>query len=986
MNERVEFLISRELEEKSGELNLRFASLKQLPKALGELRHLRILHLGNNDIKDLSPIIGFESLLELEINHNSIRDLSPIAKIKSLRKLSARSNLIDNISPLSLLNELNYLDLNSNEIGNLEPISNLTGLIELNLSNNSIKQLRGLEKLTRLKVLSLRYNSIKNTHVLRKLKGLQCLYLDNNFIEDIEFLKELQQLEKLSLKQNKVNDISPLGSLKRLKYLQLSSNSISDLSPLREMKKIINLSLSNNNVTSIRELIPLVKRGKSIGFNPSADINLEYNPINSPPEAIFRAGYSAIINWFDQLDDQGEAPLYEAKLMILGQGGAGKTTFSKLQVNPVYKVEKGRQNATLGIKIHRGKVFVHTDDGKTEIKAHLWDFGGQNIQKMLHQFFITENCLYVLVSDKRRENTNFDYWFQIINLLGPKSSVVVLENEMDAKGNNESFAINKYRSLFPELDIEVCEVNLALIQREQRRNWQWLNATLSQKLSGLEIVNRDVPKRWTFIRDELTVLKSQKYITTRDFFELCEKPEIDLNEEQAQLCLLYLNSLGDLVYFNEGELKTYIFLDHEWLTKGVYYILADEVIEEQQGRFTREQAYRKWGKRYKRPEKDMLLLLLLKDQFDLCYELLEDKDVFITPLLLPNDQPEMWGYETNLHFQYNYGFMPHGIFSRAIVRVHEKIDGNQLWQTGVRLYDKDTGVRAEVQQFNDPEDNLPVIDIKISGDKKGCKSLLNFVRRNIEPLHKEFSNLNFKERVGCNCIKCADRMKKGKKPTFYDFKKLQRNLENGRHFVDCDYDFSQQINISHILNDVVLEKALLKGYEDDARETNASFNIDFHQTINGPEIEVSPNIKVNPTIDTNNTLTNTNTITVEVKVQVSNLLDEMSLLKEDINGELAIEGVPEKEIKKLVQDVELAEKALEEIETTGEEPKRPVKTRIRRFFDDLQDENSSLRNGLNKLRKGRDYGVKLAEGYNKMASNFAMPLVPPAALEVIKSI
>jgi len=83
----------------------------------------------------------------------------------------------------------------------------------------------------------------------------------------------------------------------------------------------------------------------------------------------------------------------------------------------------------------------------------------------------------------------------------------------------------------------------------------------------------------------------------------------------------------------------------------------------------------------------MLVQLLLKDKFDICYELKHEKDVFITPLLLPSDKPEDWIHETNLHFRYQYNFLPHGIFSRLMVRLHEKNDSEKKWKTGVRLID-----------------------------------------------------------------------------------------------------------------------------------------------------------------------------------------------------------------------------------------------------------------------------------------------------------
>ena len=61
-----------------------------------------------------------------------------------------------------------------------------------------------------------------------------------------------------------------------------------------------------------------------------------------------------------------------------------------------------------------------------------------------------------------------------------------------------------------------------------------------------------------------------------------------------------------------------------------------------------------------------------------------------------------------------------------------------------------------------------------------------------------------------------------------------------------------------------------------------------------------------------------------------------------------------------------------------------TKSRLKRFWDDLSDENSSIYKALKVLRKGRDYGVNIAEMYNKVAENIGLPSVPPLALDVIK--
>ncbi|MCE7993772.1 MAG: hypothetical protein HEP71_17430 [Roseivirga sp.] len=1027
--------IENEIIEKTGRLDLSFCGLKEIPASLLFASHLVHLNLGFNELLEANPLIklvnlkhlnlqknkisycGFlnelpfldtaflshnklrllnfsdnaQKIKKIDLSFNQISDLDFLKQLPGLTSLNLQSNDISHV-PFSLkLKRLDSLFLASNNLSDLNFLDELTELKFLDLKNNKIKDLRPIQNLRKLESLDLRNNAITDAQVIQELTELYELSLNDNDLTQISFLRRNKKIQTLYLKNNRIAQLSQITELLQLHTLDLSENEVKDISALRGLKRLKSLNLSSNLIEDITPLLGLVKSGRSISSTEDwANIKVNLNPISSPPRSIIEGGRSNIINWFEQIDQQGEGPLFETKLMILGQGGAGKTTFAKLLLDENYQVRKGKLDATLGIEIHKGKEFRHSD-GEHTIKAHLWDFGGQNIQKMLHQFFITEDCLYVLLSDMRRENANFDYWFQIINLLGPKCPVVVLENQMDAKGSNEGFAINKYRKLFPELSVQVRQVNLKLIGDKHKERWSYLKTSLEEELSNLEIVNRNVPKKWTLIRDELLRLRNKKYIPIKTFFDICESEEIGLTEIQAELCLSYLKSLGEFVYFDDSQLRSYIFLDHRWLTEGLYYILADQQIEKQQGEFTLTQAYDKWGRKYKRHEKDMLLLLLLKDQFDLCYKLL-DRDTYITPLLLPNDQPGEWGYETSLRFQYNYGFMPHGIFSRVIVRLHEKIDAEQRWQSGVRLLDIDTKARAEVQQYNDPDDNRQVIDIRINGDEFGSKQLLNFIRNNIDPLHKGFRNLNVKEMVGCNCNKCHHRMKQGKKPTFYDYKKLERNLQNGRYYVDCDFEFTKQINIGDILSDVVASDAGnrvrdgwlindLKGIGMTVDKSDRSVVI---SNIGNPVVSVKGEAKA----VADAVATAKATSKAEVNIEIEKLLGDTEVLKEDMQRELPLSGFPEKEIKLALSDIEALENALTEAnaaETIAEIPSRS-KTRIGRFFNNLTKPDSTVFKALKVLRDGKDFAVDMAGKYNQLASRLGLKPLDELARDAIENI
>ncbi|MFA8434537.1 MAG: leucine-rich repeat domain-containing protein [Marinifilaceae bacterium] len=954
-----------------------------------KLTKLQILNLRHNPIKDYSFLEKLTNLLTLDLSGNQINDLSFLEKLTSLQILKLNNNQIKEISIVEKLKNLVILDLNDNQIKNISFLEKLTSLQSLDLNKNQINDISIVKKLISLETLKLSSNNIQDYTFLKELTKLKTLNLVGNNISDISFLENFSNLETLILNFNEITDISLLGKLTSLQTLELRGNQIQDISFLGNLTKLQTLDLFGNVIENISFLIPLLKTGLQITKNGwDKGIQIDDNPIKTPPVNIVEKGREAILNWFEQIEKDGEAPLFEAKLMILGQGGAGKTTFANLQLDPNYQVEPGKSDSTLGIVVHKGKAFKHQNQNQQEIKAHLWDFGGQDIQKMLHQFFITENCLYVLVSDKRAENTNFDYWFQIINLLGPQSSVIVLENPKDIESANEDFALNKYRELFKELSIDCQEVNLQLTRKGDKTRWQLLNETISKKLSRLEIVNRPVPRKWSLIRDELTQLKEKKYITKDAFHTICSQPKIGLNIEQSNLCLYYLKELGDLVYFDDRDLCTHIFLDQNWLTQGMYYILSDKQIKDKKGRFTRKQAYQQWNSNgYNEEEKAMLLRLLLKDKFDICYELPHEKDVFITPLLLTNDKPQAWEYETNLRFRYQYSFIPHGMFSRLIVRIHEKIDAGYRWKTGVRLIEtyNGTNIRAEVQQLTDPDGNQQVIDIRLNGSKEGCKHLLSFIRSAIEDLHKDFKNIQFSRIVACNCETCTALMKNGERPSFYDYERLKAKIQNRKYYEECGKSNFQTINIGQILSDVILENAANDNIDSEFLYRLKKMGLSMNQINNNNTINQSDFGNANASANAEASAEATSNVSIEIQ----NLLGETEMLKEDIEDErkLLQREMDNDEIDVTIRDIEKAEKAMEEIETAEKQNQvlpRASKNRLQRFMDDLNNEESSLHKTLKALRKGKDYGVSLAENYNKIAENIGLPSVPPFILKAVK--
>lgn len=1000
-----------------------------------KLDNLQYLDLSNNDLSNLDFLINTPNLKNLEIRANKVSNISGLSHTLKLISLSLMQNCLEDISAIGRLNFLQNLYLSDNTIENINPLINTPNVQSLVLSKNRIFDTKALEALEKIEYLDLSHNPITNTYFLKNYYYLKELMISNTEINELDFSINLIRLESLNISNNKVKkidsisdikslvnlhcmfnqieDLTPLKSLNNIKHidlegnrvsslsgienltqltgLDLSNNAISNISGLKKLTNLANLSLSNNLISDLSPITPLLNLETYIfssedSVEPSMDyphiIFIEDNEIENPPQVILEKGRDAVCEWFEQLEKGGEA-LFESKVMLLGQGGAGKTTLTRLLIDNNYEVNEGSEDSTLGISIHKNRMFPSIFSDHIDIKGHLWDFGGQDIQKMLHQFFITENCLYIIVHDKRKENTNFDYWFQIINLLGPSSSVIVLENLKSMTTNNYNFPITKYREDFPDLKIDSFEVDLKEINKKDSVKWKSFIGDICEKLSNLKIVNRTVPKKWVLVRDALNRL-DKKYITKDEFYEICKSPEIDLSETYGDLCIHYLAGLGEVVYYDENNLSNRIYLDQNWLTKGLYYILSDEKIKENGGKFTRKQAFESWGEyNYNEDEKQMLLSLLLKTKFDICYSL-GDSETYITPILLPSDKLKLWDKKTNLHFRYKYSFMPLGIFSRLIVRLNQKIDNNMKWETGVRLVNTERTSFAEVQKTMDNSTGQQVIDIKISGEVDERKSLLSFIRSELRQIHKDFLNINFDENIACICTKCKELVHSKKSPSFFDYNKLKNKVEKGRYFEECPKANFNEVNIGEVLSEVVIEKAgndnldsrfLVKLRELDMSLTQITQNNSNHQSINN---------------SANSSATATATAKSHIASEISILRGETESLLEDLEDrrDLLEEKSDIIEFDTTVKYIEKVDAAIKNIEKSNTDDKVPSskdKKRLNRFFDALTSENSEIHKTIKALRSGRDYGVGLAESYNNIAENLGLPLVPPIGLDMIRN-
>lgn len=157
---------------------------------------------------------------------------------------------------------------------------------------------------------------------------------------------------------------------------------------------------------------------------------------------------------------------------------------------------------------------------------NIWDFGGQEIYHATHQFFLTRRSLYILVADDRKEDTNFDYWLRVVELLSGGSPLIIVQNEK--QGRRRDVNIGSLRARFENLR-DAYTVDLA-----DNRGLEELTKALQRQLEQLPLIGAPLPKTWRRVREALEK-DPRDYIGLDEYFALCTEHRFERREDMLQL-------------------------------------------------------------------------------------------------------------------------------------------------------------------------------------------------------------------------------------------------------------------------------------------------------------------------------------------------------------------------------------------------------------------------------------------------------------------
>ena len=461
----------------------------------------------------------------------------------------------------------------------------------------------------------------------------------------------------------------------------------------------------------------LAKKGFAIDDEEADELNLRLNV----PQEIREKGAAAVTKYMAAMRFTGSVRLDEARMVILGEKGVGKTSLARRLVSQAAPMPDAGQS-TAGVDVIEWVVPDSGEGADDWLNAHIWDFGGHAILHSVHRLFMSERCLYIYVYSGRIERDDRpEYWLDQIKTYGRESApIAVVINKIDDRP--VEFPINTLKMKYPSI-IGCWSIDIKN-DADAMAGFRTQLIGYLQKHAAWR--TEEMPISLYRIKDALNlrfVNKNVDYISRSAFDGICAENGIEA--ESAGQALRALHVLGICLWYGGGDANgggggaggdarkngnDTVVLNPGWIAKGVYGLVNwgfnnnkwEISVEDAEGVFKNDIT--------RFPRDQIQFLFGLMNRYELAYPI--GTGQIIVPILLPADQPQnlpaIMGDRLYMEYRADNPLPPNTV-ARFIVRRHEDIQsGSEVWRHGAVL--RHGGATALVRE----EDRS--IRISVTGD------------------------------------------------------------------------------------------------------------------------------------------------------------------------------------------------------------------------------------------------------------------------------
>lgn len=627
---------------------------------------------------------------------------------------------IIDVTAISKLNNLVYLSLTRNNIEDISPIFPKPHLKYLYLGDNKIKDISSLVQSPLIEELAIWDNPIENANILGLLSNLRTLYCQNIGLKNLNFIHLLNKLTILYARGNEISNIDVLIGMNKLKDIELSNNQI----------KIIPKEIARN----LNWLIDGSDKFRLNNEEGETRMAVSDNPLEFPPNSVIDLGQETIKNYYETTEKFGHAPLSEGRIIVVGDGSAGKSSLIERVMHNTFEQGKSQTN---GVFIEHWQ--LKHNDGR-QLTFHIWDFGGQEIQHAVHKFFFTEGCLYVLVLDNRKEEEP-EYWLQQIESLGGKAPVLVVFNKQDDNVTeiaDRKFLKEKYPNIVGFYNTS-CKTGIGVDDFKKE---------LENHVIKLRTVEEQFPNNWFSIKKAIEECTSgeQHYLDYRNFSEICKKYNA-ANEKTQKLLLKYFTTIGAVTWFGDTYLNFLHVLSPKWITQGVYKIITSKKTATLFGIINIndfEELLEPANKMdYTYDENHYGYILSMMKKFDLCYTP-DDKSLLIPSAFgkVPKvEYKDFRGEEVRTYILQFKDYMPLALIHRFTAKKLPNAYDNNYWYSGIVIKDSKSDSLAMVQADKEAKR----IYVRIKGNEK--LGMWEYIRRELYDITSSYAKITYNELI-----------------------------------------------------------------------------------------------------------------------------------------------------------------------------------------------------------------------------------------------
>lgn len=790
-------------------------NLTELPKWLGELTHLDILYLSNNQLAGLPDWLGnlteitalgvidcglaelpdwlrnLTRLSSLRIDDNAVTELPDwFGNLGDLIVLSLHGNPLRSIDDgLANLTRLGYLNLSDCQLENLPDwigsftdlktlllsgneltdlpgwIGNLTGLIWLDLGENRLTGLPDeIGQLTSLERLFVHHNHLTELpSAIGALTNLSTLHVFGNRL--LTFPDEIRALTRLTSLRAGDNQLTHLpdgiGRLGSLTELHLENNELSALpESMAQLTSLETLLLANNKLAELPDW--LVKLPKL------ADLSVADNRFVSPPPEITAEGTDAVLA-FLRARKAGSIRQWVSKLLIVGEGGVGKTSLVKALAKDPHDPHEA---STHGL-IVRNLFVDHPHEADVRMQLSAWDFGGQQIYHATHQFFLTDRSLFVLLWNSRLgwEQGKLNYWLDIIKARAPESPVILVATHI--RDRPVDLPLGDLCQQYPMI------VDNVQVDSATGDGVEALRALLADRAARLPLMGSEWPRSWLNAANALRLTRAD-HITPGRMWQIMSRNRVPDPRQQRYIAKA-MHELGDILYYpDDPELDHIVVLRPAWVNDYISKVLDSPKVAQRHGLLARDHLNELWVDLDHGVREHFLGMM---EKYDLSYRVegARSGDVSLVVERLqwnPPDYRAQWNGLLNrpdtreIRVIYRLNTMPPGIPTWFIARSH-RFSRNVHWRTGALLGHPDGRHLALVSA----DRHRNVVELTVRGPTPA--GFFMVLDDGLNVTLQRFPGLDITRQVPCRCEESC--------PELFDYENLQARLARPvpRYDIEC---------------------------------------------------------------------------------------------------------------------------------------------------------------------------------------------------------